>query len=126
MSSNQPQDLFEIRTEQEITIVRFTRRTILEPLMIEKISDRLLSLVHEEAARHLVLNFAGVESLTSAMLSKFIVLNQAITTAKGQLVFCDIESFLERIFTICQIPKTIPVVPAEADAIAYLRRENPE
>jgi anti-anti-sigma factor len=118
-------DLYEVSEAQGVTVVRFTRRTILEPLAIEALGDRLLGLVREQAGRRLVLDFARVESLTSAMLGKFAALHTAVEEAGGRLVFCNVGDFLRQILTVCNFPQTIPIHADEAAAVQALGGTSP-
>jgi len=110
MSNETSQDLVEVAQVKEVTVVRFTRRTILDPAAIEVVGERLLDLVHNQGCRRLVLDFNRVESLTSGMLGKFAGLHTAIDSAGGRLVFSSVGPFLKQIFTICNLPQTILVV----------------
>ncbi len=120
MSGETPQDFVEVDQARGVTVVRFTRRTILDPATIEAVGERLLDLVRNQGCRRLVLDFSRAESLTSGMLGKFVALHSAIDAAGGRLVFCGVGPFLQQIFAICNIPQSIPIHPDEASAIAAL------
>ena len=77
-------------------------------------------MVRDEGRRWLVLNFARVESVTSAMLGTFISLHKEVEKSDGRLVFCNVDSFLSQIFQLCQLPQQIPVYANEAEALAAL------
>jgi anti-anti-sigma factor len=120
MTVDQPDVLLEAAQVGSVTVVRFTRRTILEPGAIEVVGERLLTLVRQEGRRRLALDFARVESLTSGMLGKLVALHKAVEGAGGKLVFCSVGPFLQQIFTICNLPKTIPIHADEAEAVRAL------
>lgn len=121
MSSDAPTDLFEVNSIEGVTVVRFVRRTILEPGLIEALGDRLLALVRKEGCRRLVLNLGQVESLTSAMLGKFAALSKEISKSGGEVACCHVGDFLRTIFILCRFPETIPIFPDESTAVAALR-----
>src|SRR5262245_26596055 len=120
MTTETQTDAFEVEPAGDVTVVRFTRRTILDPDTITSAGDRLLALFAQPGGRKLVLDFARVESLTSAMLGKLIGLHQAIAEGGGRLVFCHVDPFLMQIFTICKVPETIPVLPDLDAAVRHL------
>jgi anti-anti-sigma factor len=120
MSGETDHALVEVTQVQDVTVARFTRRTILDPAAIEVIGDRLLDLVRDQGCRRLVLDFSRVESLTSGMLGKFAALHLAINEAGGRLVFSGVGPFLQQIFAICNIPAAIPMHPDEASAVQAL------
>jgi anti-anti-sigma regulatory factor len=120
MSNNKPPDLLEISEVRGVTVVRFTRRTILEPDLIDAIGERLLALVREKPGRMLALDFARVETLPSAMLGKLVTLHTAVGEGGGRLAFCGVDPFLQQIFRVCNLPHDIPIHPSEADAVQAL------
>jgi anti-anti-sigma factor len=116
-------ELLEVQTNQNVTVARFTRRTILDQAAIDVAGERLRGLVRD-GARQLVLSFARVESLTSAMLGQLVALHQDVEAAGGRLAFCHVDAFLAQIFRICNIPQQIPIHPTEADALRALGGEG--
>src|SRR5262245_31477298 len=114
MTTDQPDTLLEATQAGGVTVVRFTRRTILDPGAIQSVGERLLTLVCDEGRRTLALDFGRVESLTSNMLGKLVALHQAIEDEGGRLAFCSVGPFLQQIFEICNLPKTIPIYADQA------------
>jgi len=115
MTSN---DLLEVEARDGVTVVRFTRRTILDPDSVERVAACLLELIRDKGARKVVLDFERVESLTSAMLGKLAFLHSEVEAAGGRLVFCNVGAFLREIFTLCGLPAQIPLVSDEPAALA--------
>lgn len=120
MSTDTHTELIEVVQDAGVTIVRFARRTILDPEVIETLGDRLQALVRDNGSRQVVLNFERVESVTSAMLGKFAALHNSLTAQGGQVVCCQVGDFLGRIFTLCNFPQAIPIYPDETAAIQAL------
>lgn len=115
--------LLEVEHRPQATVVRFKRRTILEPAAIQAIGAHLLQLAGTEGRHAIVLNFSGVESLTSAMLGELSLLHRALTESGGRLAFCSVEPFLLHVFKIVKIPDVIPLYPDEATAVQMLAAE---
>ncbi len=120
MSASPYEQVMEVEQVAEATIVRFKRRTILEPAAIVAIRDRLLRLAREEGRRTILVNFQGVESMTSAMLGEFVVLHRALSESGGRLAFCRVEPFLMQVFKIVKIPERIPIYDDDATALQAL------
>lgn len=117
MPENPTEHLLEVEQVGDVTVARFARRTILESDAIEAIKERLLVLMAEEGHHKLVLNFARVESLTSAMLGTFVSLNQKIEAGGGRLAFCQVDPFLMEIFKIFNIPQLVRIFGDEQEAV---------
>ena len=120
MSDEQPCVLLEATQHGDVTVVRFTHRTVLAPDAVEAVGERLLALVRSEGRRKLALDFTRVESLTSAMLAKLIALHRAVEADGGRLVFCGVGTFLQQIFTLCHIPQAIPIYADQTEAVRAL------
>ena len=120
MSENTTSDLFEVDEVQGVTVVRFKCRTILDPLLIDVLGQKLLALVKEQGRRRLVLNFAHVESVTMRHAGALVALYHAVNAAEGRIVFAAVDPFLMQIFRLCNLPLAIPIHPSEADAVHAL------
>jgi anti-anti-sigma factor len=124
MAAEASGDLVRIDQVQGVCVVRFNRRTILDPLAIAAVGERLLALASQTARCSLVLDFASVESLPSGMMGNFVALRQAVLAAGGRLAFCNVDAFLRHIFAICNVPRDIPVYEDEAAAVKALLSEG--
>jgi anti-sigma B factor antagonist len=120
MPTDPTHGLLEVEQVGGATVGRFTHRTILENTAIDAVAARLRELVRAEGRRSFVLNFARVESMTSAMLGTLVTLHRDLEAAGGRLVFCSVDAFLAHIFQICKIPEQITVYPDEAEAVRAL------
>jgi anti-anti-sigma regulatory factor len=54
------------------------------------------------------------------MLGTFVAIHKEAEANGGQLVFCNVDSFLMQIFQICQVPQQIAIYANEAEALAAL------
>lgn len=120
MSASPYEQAMEVEQTPQATIVRFKRRTILEPAAIQAIRDRLLRLAGEEERRTILVNFQGVESMTSAMLGELVVLHRTLSECGGRLAFCRVEPFLMHVLKIVKIPERIPIFDDETAALQAL------
>lgn len=120
MTQSPYSQVMEVEQIAQATVVRFKRRTILEPSAIQAVGDQLLRLAGEEGQRNILLNFKGVESLTSGMLGEFVVLHRALSDSGGQLAFCSVEPFLMQLFKVVKLPERIPIYADEPLALQAL------
>jgi anti-anti-sigma factor len=110
----------EVETVGPTTVVRFKRRTILEAAAIQAVGDHLIRLAGEDGQKTILLNFRGVESLTSAMLGEFAVLQRALNDSGGRLAFCNVEPFLKQLFKVVKIAEQVPFYEDEPQALQAL------
>jgi anti-anti-sigma factor len=120
MPAETPPDFIEVQPRDGVTVVRFLRRTILDPLSVETLGDLLKALVRDQGRSRLVIDCARVESLTSAMLGKFAALHATIGQAGGKMAFCNVGDFLRQILEVCKFPDSIAIHPDEESAVRAL------
>jgi anti-sigma B factor antagonist len=103
----------EIDQLGDVTVVRFTTRTILGNDAIEAIGTQLLGLVEEAGCRQFVLNLENVESISTAMVGKLVSLHRRLDAAQGRLVLCRLGPFLVEIFKILKLGELARVYEEE-------------
>jgi anti-sigma B factor antagonist len=102
-------DELSVRKEGDITIVRFRDRKIIEELHIQRIGERLSDLVMAEKSPRLLLDFTGVEHLSSAALSVLITLNRQVDQRGGQLILSNIHPQIYEVFKITRLNKVFRI-----------------
>ena len=107
----------EIDQLGDVTVVRFTTRTILGNDAIEAIGTQLLGLVEEAGCRQFVLNLENVESISTAMVGKLVSLHRRLDAAQGRLVLCRLGPFLIEIFKILNLGQLARVYGEEQEAV---------
>ena len=86
----------------DATVVRFTRRTILDNETIEAIGAQLLAVAAGGDCRKLVSAQRKVEA------------------AGGRVAFCRVDPFLLRIFNLVRLPDLVPICADEREALESL------
>ena len=104
-----------------ISIVRFTDRKIVDSANIEQLGDELNSLVLDDKRDVLLLNFEGVDFMSSAALNKLISLNSKIKSVQGRLKLCNLKPDIREVFSMTKLDRVFDIRESEADAIAAFR-----
>jgi anti-sigma B factor antagonist len=107
----------EIDQLGDVTVVRFTTRTILGNDAIQAIGDQLLGLVEQAGCRQFVLNLENVESVSTAMVGKLVALHRRLDAAQGRLVLCRLGPFLVEIFKVLNLGELTRVYGEEQEAV---------
>lgn len=106
-----------IQSIREVTIVRFQESSILDTLLIQRISDDLSHLVDAKHTRKLVLDFTDVKFLSSSALGVLVVLKKKSDAIKGQVVLCGLRKDLRKIFKITSLEKLFKFADDERGAL---------
>ncbi|RMF39551.1 MAG: anti-sigma factor antagonist [Planctomycetota bacterium] len=101
----------------EVAIVRFNDKKLVEGASIEEMGEELMSLVTDQHCHHLLLNFEGVEFLSSAALNKLILLNQKLKDVGGTLRICGLKPDIREVFTLTRLDRLLDIRKTEADAL---------
>ncbi len=102
---------------QEVTIVEFSDRKILEELEIREIEDELDRLIDGVTDLKLLLSFRNVEHLSSAALGMLINLKRKVDEQSGQLRLSDITPQIFEVFRITKLNKLFVIHETADQAI---------
>lgn len=108
----------EVTEIGDVSVVRFVDRRILDAANIEGLGDELFSLVETDNRTRLVLNFTGVEFLSSAALNKLIILDKKVKSHGGKLVLSDLRPEIKEVFAITRLDQLFTISDSEQAALA--------
>ena len=103
---------------ENVTVVRFADRKILDELIIQELGHELFSLVENEERKNLLLNFTNVEFLSSAALGKLISLHKKVERASGNLKLSNIRPEIYDVFRITRLNEKFDIKDEQEEALA--------
>ncbi len=118
MQDNKPN--LKVRKQNDVCVVEFEDRKILEEHIINQIGERLGEIVEDETDPKLLLDFHNVEHLSSAALGMLITLNKQLGERQGRLVLANIHPQLYEVFKITRLNKLFNIQSSTEDAIKAL------
>jgi anti-sigma B factor antagonist len=110
-----------VRKQDDIRIVQFEDRKILEELTINTIGERLSELADADSTPKILLDFRKVEHLSSAALGMLITLNKQIAERKGRLVLANIHPQIFEVFKITRLNKLFNIQNTMDDAMQQFK-----
>jgi anti-sigma B factor antagonist len=108
---------------EKATIVTFTDEKILEERDIIELQQSLMGVIEQSEKINLILDFANVKFLSSAVLGLLIRVSKKIYEQDGQLRLCNISPRIYEIFKITRLTKIFDILPDRAAAAASLIKE---
>jgi len=102
----------------DVTVVKFIDKKILDEASIQELGVELFGLVEQLNRKSILLNFTGVEFLSSAALGKLITLDRKVKAAKGRMKMSNIRPEIFEVFQITKLNKVFDIRKEEAEAIA--------
>ena len=118
MPDEQPK--LNVRRQENVLVVEFEDRRILEETMIAQIGERLSELIQAESEHRVLLDFKNVEHLSSAMLGVLITLNKRLAKRQGRLSLAGIQPQVYEVFKITRLDKLFTIRSTVEAAIQAL------
>jgi anti-sigma B factor antagonist len=107
----------EVEEIDDVSVVEFVDKRILDEQNIQLIGDQLFELVDDLGKKKLLLNFANVEYLSSAALGKLMTLNKKVKAAGGELRLANIKPEIKEVFSITKLDKMLKIFNSAQDAL---------
>ena len=101
-----------------VAVVRFVDRKIVDESQVGELGAELFDLVDKEKRRAILLNFTGVEFISSAALGKLITLDRRVKTAKARMKLSDVCPEIMEVFEITKLSRMFDIRGSEAEALA--------
>lgn len=101
----------------DVCVVNFLTSQVLDEMNVQQLGQELNDLVDKEGKTKIVINFAKIKFLSSAVLGKLIALNKKMTAQKGRLAFCTINPDIMQVFKITRLDKLIDIYDDEDNAV---------
>jgi anti-sigma B factor antagonist len=118
MSAPQPRRRrLEVEDVNDVAVVNFVDRKILDEQNINIIGEQLNKLVDELDRKKILLNFKNVDFLSSAALGKLIALDRKVKGSKGKLILCGISKPIMEVFEITRLTKLFTIYKEEQEAL---------
>jgi anti-sigma B factor antagonist len=114
----QPSSHLRIRRSEDVSVVEFADRKILEELAIQEIGEELHLVVDSEPSIKLLLNFKNVDHLSSAALGMLITLNKKVKEQNGDLKLSDINRQIFEVFKITRLNRVFDIHDTADQALA--------
>lgn len=114
----QPSSHLRIKRSDDVSVVEFADRKILEELAIQEIGEELHQVVESEHSIKLLLNFKNVDHLSSAALGMLITLNKKVKEQSGDLKLSDINRQIFEVFKITRLNRVFDIHDTADQALA--------
>ena len=107
MEQGQPR--IEVEYGLDVTFVTFTEEKILEEGQIKELREALEAVIEKNENKKLILNFANVKFMTSAVLGLLVRIHKKVVELGGKLQLSNLNSNLRRVFEITQLTKVFDI-----------------
>lgn len=112
-----PDSRLRVKKQDQVTVVEFVDRNILDEANIQAIGEEIGALVDAATKPKLLISFANVDHLSSAALGALITINNKVRNRAGQLRLADIDPQIYEVFVITRLNKLFQIHETSAEAV---------
>lgn len=115
-----PGAVLKVIKQRGVGIARFQTSRILDQTNVQELGEELADLYKKYDLRKVVLNFKGVDYMSSAVLGKLVQLRKMLASAGGELYLCNISPAIFEIFEIMRFDELFNIASDEDEAVIEL------
>lgn len=110
---------------EEVLVVNFTDAKILDEARIQQIGQELMNCATTAAQKKkMLLNFLGVQFMSSAMIGKLVLLNKKCKTDEVILKMCSISPNVMEVFKITRLNKVFEIFDDQEKALKSFKGKS--
>jgi len=93
----------------DVTIVTFTEERIVDEEQIRELQESFEPIIKNNQDKELILNFANVKFMTSALLGLLVRVHKKVCELGGRLRLSNLDPSLRKVFEITQLTKIFEI-----------------
>lgn len=105
----QEQPKIKVEYGIDVTLVTFTDERIVDEDQIKELQKSFRAVVERNDDKKMVLNFANVRFMTSALLGLLIRIHKRVCESGGRLQLSNLDSNIRKVFEITQLTKVFDI-----------------
>lgn len=106
-----------IRQQNDISVVEFVDRNILDEANIAQISQEVETIINQNTTPKILMSFANVDHLSSAALGALITIYNKIKAKDGQLRLSNINEQIIEVFRITRLDRLFQIHDDSQEAL---------
>lgn len=106
----QNQSRIKVEYGIDVTLVTFNDERIVDEEQIRELRASFEPVVEKNQQKKLVLNFANVNFMTSALLGLLVIVHKRVSEQGGRIQLCNLDPNIQRVFEITKLTKIFEIV----------------
>ena len=109
----------EIVEVEGVRIIRFCDRHLFDEPTVREVSDQLFNAIPNNGKPiRLILDFSGVELISSSLIGKLIVLQRRVDASQGKLRLCELSKTVDAVMKTTNLDRLFAIDRDRATALA--------
>ena len=105
----QEQSKIKVEYGIDVTLVTFAEERIVEEGQIRELQEAFQAVIEKNDNKKMVLNFANVKFMTSALLGLLIRIHKKVCESGGRLQLSNLDPNIRKVFEITQLTKVFEI-----------------
>ncbi len=112
-----------VQVYQNIVLIKIDKDRLLEMPVINAVSDAINKQIEMHPKISLVLDFASVTNMSSAMIGKFIAIHKLVKKYKGRMAIANLKPPIFELFKMTKLHKVFDIRDSAEEVINYYKRK---
>ena len=109
---------FTVQQIEKYTVIEFANPSLIDPVELESIGQRLYRLIDQEDRRKIILDFERVQFLSSQAIGIILTMNKKLMPLKNsKLVLCGVGAKLMELLKITRLDRLLTIKPTQREAL---------
>jgi len=107
-----------IQEIEKYTVVEFRTASLMDPIVLENISQAIYELIDAQDKRRIILDFEQVEYISSQAIGIVLTMNKKLSKLPhSTLVLCAVGPKLMELIKITRLDKVLKIKPSQREAL---------
>lgn len=117
-----PVERIDMTEEGGVKVVRFHDRQLFDERVVREVAEQIaVRLPGDDEPIRLVLNFNGVNLISSTLLSKLVLLQRRVDSSRGKMRLCELSPVLEQVFSTSHLDRLFGIDRDQRTALDHFR-----
>ncbi len=105
-------------------VIRFEDRRLFDDAVVREVSDQVFGAMPRSGPIAMVLDFSGVETISSSMLGKLLLLQRRVDNSGGQLRLCELSNIVKSVFATTNLDRLFAIDRDLNESLEAIRRSK--
>ena len=111
-----------IQEIEKYTVVEFRTASLMDPILLENISQAIYELIDAQDKRRIILDFEQVEYLSSQAIGIVLAMHKKLNSLKNsRLVLCSVGPKLMELIKLTRLDRLLTIKPSQKEAVAVFQ-----
>ena len=108
-----------IQPIKDVSIVEFREASLMDPIVLDRVGQRLYEMIEKEDRRKIILDFGVVQYMSSQSIGIVMNMHKKLAAIKGTMILCGVGPKLQELLKLTRLDKILLIKPTQREAQAH-------